>query len=68
MSIDRNSGEMRIDFKSGVILISLLLQLLGGVYAYGRLTERVDSMMREVQEIRAIVLQQAGLPAGRGLK
>ncbi len=49
---------IRLDWKTLVLGASLLMQVISGVYAYGKLVERVDQVNEQVRELRALILQK----------
>ncbi len=48
----------RLSLKNVAMLLAVLLQLLGGVFAYGRLVERVENLQNDVRELRQLILQR----------
>ncbi len=56
-SICNSRHSIRLDWKTLILAVSLLGQLISGVYAYGKLVERVDQVNEQVRELRALILK-----------
>jgi len=55
-------GSVRVDWKVIIFALSMIVQLLGGMYAYGRLAGQVDATRDDVQQIKIILMQRATRP------
>lgn len=53
------TGVRPVNWKVVAFAVSMFVQIFAGAYAYGRLSERVDTIQQDVQQIKIILMQRA---------